>query len=448
MAAPVAARYRDALLRELGVERAPAAVGADHPARRWARSGLMQLSGRADAAPLMSPLPIASCADGALAALATLAPHADVADIDAAGLLSERAALAGLRRQGAMSAGGACRLLQAADGLLALSLARDDDWTLLPAWLECDAASWAAVEAALRERACQTLLERGRELGLAIAVSRRDGAPAAAWFRIASGAPFGGTPLAPPRRAPRVVDLSSLWAGPLCSHLLQRCGAEVIKLESISRPDGARRGAAEFFDLLNAGKRSVALDLQTSRGRAQLRALLLQADIVIEASRPRALRQLGIEADELLRENPGLSWIALSGYGRGEPQEQWIAYGDDAGVAAGLSDTQLRASGDAVFVGDAIADPLTGLHAALAALASHDAGGGRLIALSLHDVVRRVAGFDAPGDDAALRDRYRRWTAAVGADDIRMPTPRCVAVHAPRLGADTAAVLGERGIAC
>jgi len=447
MSASVAARYRDALLRALGVAVAPAAVDERHPALRWARSGLMNLSGHADAAPLLSPLPIAACADGALAALASLAPQADFTDLDAAGLLSERAALAGLRRAGRVSCGGACRLLPTADGMLALSLARDEDWTLLPAWLECDAANWADVERVLRDRPGAALLERGRELGLALATGADDGTDAA-WFSIAGGAPFDASVHVAPQRPPRVVDLSSLWAGPLCTHLLQRCGAEVVKCESTTRPDGARRGAAAFFDLLNGGKRCVALDFHSPRGRAQLRELLLQADIVIEASRPRALRQLGIDADALLRENPRLSWIALSGYGRNEPQAQWIAYGDDAGVAAGLSDVQRRASGDAVFVGDAIADPLTGLHAALAAWASYRTGGGRLIALALRDVVRHVARFDVPADDDALRDRYRRWTARVTANDIATPMPRRAAVAARPLGADTDAVLRDWGIAC
>ena len=93
-------------------------------------------------------------------------------------------------------------------------------------------------------------------------------------------------------------------------------GARVIKVESRTRPDGMRRAAGSFYDLLNAGKQSVALDLNLPGGRAQLRALIAQADVVIEASRPRALRQLGIVAEEILKEHPGLTWIALSGYGR------------------------------------------------------------------------------------------------------------------------------------
>src|SRR3546814_5825467 len=94
---------------------------------------------------------------------------------------------------------------------------------------------------------------------------------------------------------------------------MQRCGADVIKVEGSARPDGARRGPSAFFDLLNAGKRSVALDLQSPRGRAQLRELLRGADIVIEASRPRALRQMGIDAETLLHEQPQLTWLALNG---------------------------------------------------------------------------------------------------------------------------------------
>src|SRR5207249_665918 len=99
---------------------------------------------------------------------------------------------------------------------------------------------------------------------------------------------------------PLVVDLSSLWAGPLCGHLLQALGARVIKVESSQRPDGARFGPKNFFDLLNANKDCVALNLSIAEGREQLRQLLLRADIVIEASRPRALRQMNIVAEDII----------------------------------------------------------------------------------------------------------------------------------------------------
>lgn len=447
--AALAAAYRDHVLASVGatVGGAPLASDAIHPAQRWAQSGLMALTGQPSAAPMMSPAPIATLADGALAALATLAPHADLAMLDGAGLLAERAAIAGLQRNGGISAGGACRLLDTADGAFALSLVRDDDWSLLPAWLEGDAHSWDDVQAIARVRRSDELLLRGRELGLALASSRADPHAQIEWLQLFCGRPWHES-AQPVRDVPRVIDLSALWAGPLCTHLLQRCGAEVIKVESSARPDGARRGPPAFFDLLNAGKRSVVLDLQSLRGREQLRELLRAADIVIEASRPRALRQMGIDAEALLREHPQLTWLALNGYGRGEPQEQWIAYGDDAGVAGGLSELQRRASGEALFVGDAIADPLTGLHAAVAAWASHRSGGGRLLSIALSAVVRQVASFEVPDDDVALRERHRQWTACVASSDIAAPRSRVVTAAARAFGADTDAVLRDWGVRC
>jgi len=128
---------------------------------------------------------------------------------------------------------------------------------------------------------------------------------------------------------PRVIDLSALWAGPLCSNLWQAAGAEVIKVESSQRADGARSGSRAFFEQLNRGKESVVLDLHRPSGQQALRDLLSQADIVLEASRPRALRQMGIIAEELVGETPNLSWVSITGYGRREPQANWIAYGDD-----------------------------------------------------------------------------------------------------------------------
>lgn len=444
-----AQHYHDTLIDSLAC--APAhrvAPPHQHPALRWARSGMMMLTGDAAAAPQMCAAPLTAMADGALAALASLAPQADFSMLDGAQLLAERAALAGFVRAGSRSAGGACRLLQAADGTLAISLVRDDDWSLLPAWLECDAQDWADIEAAVRMRNTEPLVARGRELGLALGASVAPATAAVPWCRIDAGAPWTAAAPMSARAAPRVIDLSSLWAGPLCTHLLQRCGADVIKVESTSRPDGARRGAPAFFDLLNAGKRSVAFDLRSPRGRAQLRALIEQADIVIEASRPRALRQMGIDAQALLQKRPRLSWISISAHGRTEPQAQWIGYGDDAAVAAGLSALQQRACGETMFVGDAIADPLTGIHAALAAWASHRIGGGRLVSLALSEVVRHALAFTAPADDVELRARWRRWTALVGKEDPRVPRARTSSRPAPAFGADTASVIEAFGLPC
>jgi hypothetical protein len=400
----------------------------------------MALTGAHDGAAQMCPVPLAACADGALAALASIAPAGAFAGLRGSRLLTERAAITGHMRNGAISPGGSCRLLEAADGRLALNLARDADWSLLPAWLESDEVSdWARVAEAVRAGNMRGLVERGRELGLAVAsdelIGDRPQLPFAIWA-LSPNSPDSPGGLSPVFR-PRVVDLSSLWAGPLCGHLLQRAGAEVTKVESLERPDGARQGPAAFYDLLNAGKGSVALDFSSSAGRTRLRELLLGADIVIESSRPRALRQLGFEPNELLESKPSLVWISITGYGRDAACENWIGYGDDAGVAAGLSAVMREAAGQALIVGDAIADPLAGLHAALAAWARSRAGAGGLVALALRDVVAHCVGVDPPPE--GWRARHQQWSERLlreGVEPCR-PAPRRATGLARPLGADT-----------
>jgi hypothetical protein len=439
------AAYANLLLSSLGrPERVPE-FQAEHPALAWARSGLMSITGRPDGAGQMCPVPLTTCAEGALLALRSLTTSEMLADFSGAALLAERAAMAGHVRAGATSPGGSCRLLHTTDGAIALNLARDDDWALLPAWLQmpCE-ANWSSVAAGVRKHSMHDLVEQGRLLGLAVCPLVPTPTKPVPWVRTM----HASTQTTSRRARPRVVDLSSLWAGPLCANLLHVCGADVIKLESLQRPDGARHGPTNFFDVLNAGKRSVALDLSGAQGRAQLRGLLASADIVIEASRPRALRQMGLHAEILLNENPGLTWVSLSGYGRGEPQENWIAYGDDAGVAAGLSWLMQQATDELMFVGDAIADPLTGLHAAVAAWSSYQNGGGQLLSLSLVDVVRHCIQFDRPASKDALRERVRSWSALAQQEGTSSMPIRSPLRKAAALGADTQCVLAEWGIAC
>lgn len=426
--AGTARAYATALLADLGQRPLrPLEFAEEHPAIAWARSGLMALTGTRGGAPQMCPAPLAACADGALAALAALAPEHCFDGVRGAQLLAERAAITGHSRNGAVSPGGSCRLLEAADGNLALNLARENDWTLLPAWLEQEvAATWDAVACAVRPRSAGELVARGREIGLAVALD--DGLPqgARSWLSFQRKLESTAFATLDPSlhwgdKKPRVVDLSSLWAGPLCGQLLRFAGAEVIKVESAARPDGARQGPQPFFDLLNAGKASVALDFGSAEGLSQLNELLDSADIVIEASRPRALRQLGIDAGQRLAQRPGLVWLSITGHGGDPVRENWIAYGDDAGVAAGLSAIMREATGQALFVGDAIADPLTGVHAALAAWAMWRGGGGR-VSLSLSAVAAHCAGFQAPAEGWAARTQC--WSDVLARSGTRVAPPQ------------------------
>ena len=196
----------------------------------------------------------------------------------------------------------------------------------------------------------------------------------------------------PPRPAPLVVDLSSLWAGPVCARILRDRGATVVKVESTERPDGARRGPPAFFDRLHRGQRAVALAFSSVEGRQDLRDLLTAADVVIEASRPRALAQLGAGPTDLGADGPGL-WISITGHGRSGPAGDRVGFGDDAAAAGGLVGWTARGP---VFGGDALADPLTGLAAAAAWADAARRGGGRrlLVDLALADVAAWVAAGD------------------------------------------------------
>ncbi|HRE01592.1 MAG TPA: CoA transferase, partial [Ilumatobacteraceae bacterium] len=174
--------------------------------------------------------------------------------------------------------------------------------------------------------------------------------PAVTISRVGEGAAASGVEsgetesVAADRHTPRldelvVVDLSSLWAGPLCAHLLGLGGTQVIKVESWQRPDGARRGPKRFYDLLHGGHQSVAFDFDDPDQRRALRELVEHADVVIEASRPRALRALGIDRERIMattdRGHGPRVWLSITAHGRSDDQSR-IGFGDDAAVGGGL----------------------------------------------------------------------------------------------------------------
>lgn len=413
VAMSVATTYANKLLDTLGrPTQGIVPLRDEHPARTWRECGMMSLTGEASQAGLMCPAPIAACADGVTLALESLGGNALPWDWRGAQLLTERAHIMGLAGNGRTAPGGSCRLLDCADGTLAVNLARDEDWSLLPAWLESEMiGDWETLATTLKKHQVHPLIERARLMGLAISADRPVRSQPVPWFsEIVKAQRHSEIANRAPRAVPRVLDLSSLWAGPLCSRLLQAMGAEVIKVESSQRPDGARRGSTAFFERLNNGKQITTLDWQSAAGSASLHRLIQQADIVIEASRPRALKQLGIDAEALVNDRAGLTWISINGYGRSAPQADWVAFGDDAGVAAGLSSLMHTATGERLFVGDAVADPLTGMHAALAAWSAYQNGGGRLLSLPMRDVVTHCIQHDLPESDHAIQVRQRAWT--------------------------------------
>lgn len=374
--------------------------------RRMLESGVVSLSGT-PAAAVLCPVPLATAADELLESFRALCPGSVLPGHSGATLLTERAAITGSQPQGSTSHNAYCRLLPSADGMLGVNLPRDSDWELLPAWLEAgEVSDWEQLSEKLVQRDSRPLVERARLLGLAIVDATHIPRGRTDWQLTRR---HGASLARRGDRGPRVVDLSSLWAGPLCTHLWQAAGATVTKVESSQRPDGAREGSAAFFELLNGSKTQLQLELHTDAGRRALRDLIRNADIVVEASRPRALRQMGLVAEDILAEQPGLVWLSITGYGRGEPGENWIAYGDDAAIAAGLSAVTRQATGEWTVIGDAIADPLTGLQAAIAGWRAWLAGGGALVDMALERTVRHIVTSTAP-EDGDYRKRHKDWS--------------------------------------
>jgi hypothetical protein len=392
------------------------------PVERWANSGAMALTGLSDE-PLGPP-------EGLVEGVEQLGRR--FPGVDTLALLGERAALMGLWRRGPTSCGGSCRLLPCADEFLAVSLPRDEDMEMVPAWLELDAtptstpAVWSAVSAHVRDRDPQVLTERARLLGLP--VSRVGEAPGPRARAGVAALPLGAAPPRPESTGPLVIDLSALWAGPLCGDLLAGAGATVVKVESTQRPDGARRGAAAFFDLLNGRKRSVALDLQTRQGVHILHELVRRADVVIEASRPRALAQFGLDASDAVASGGPQVWVSITGYGRSGDNANRVAFGDDAAAAGNLV---TQSDQGPLFCADAIADPLTGLTAADACLHALNSGGRWLLDIAMSAVSAELAGPTLPAHDNST---------------VTAPHARPVTTRAPEMGADTAQVLAELAI--
>ena len=397
----------DLYAASMGLGCPDAAIDDDGCARIWASSGAMHLTGPASGPPVVSVAgvvrPLAALQDALASATGSLGTQVCV---DAVGLAVARSAYSGFGRSGSRSAGGYAQMVRASDGWVALNLPRPSDVDALPAlagapvttldWPAIGARQalhgqggegapvttldWPAIEERLAAMTCDDVVGAASLLGLAVSAVGATPRPGMPWL--------AGRPVAArPRSAqPVVVDLTSLWAGPLAGGLLAEAGCRVLKVESSSRPDGARRGPAGFFDLLNGRKEPVSLDLPAPEAVVELRELIAGADLVLEASRPRVMEQWGIGVRDVVA--AGTAWVSITGHGRREPDRNRVAFGDDAAASGGLV-----VPGDPpMFVGDAIADPIAGLAAASAAADLLARGRAALVDVSLAGAAAWISG--------------------------------------------------------
>lgn len=200
-----------------------------------------------------------------------------------------------------------------------------------------------------------------------------------------------------PLRDVRVLDLSRVLAGPLCTQVLGDLGADIIKVERPEQGDDTRHWGppfagddAAYFVSLNRNKRSLAVDLKSQDGVAAIRGLASAVDVVIENFRPGLMSALGLDLDQLRAQNPRLVTCSLTAFGDDAP-DSGSRPGYDIIVQAlsGLMSVTGEPGGEPVKAGVALLDVVTGLYAAIGILAAlqerSTTDRGRHVSVALYD---------------------------------------------------------------
>jgi len=175
----------------------------------------------------------------------------------------------------------------------------------------------------------------------------------------------------------RIVDLSHVIAGPTASHYLWALGAEVIKIEHPSRGDALRHSGklvapdiSEAFAAINAGKKSLAIDLRHPRMKTVVLELARTSDVFIENFRPGAMRRLGLDYEAIARSNPGIVYASISGFGQAGAWKTRGAYDHVVQAATGMMLANGDASAPPMKVGFPLVDTATGMLGSQAIMAA------------------------------------------------------------------------------
>ncbi len=176
----------------------------------------------------------------------------------------------------------------------------------------------------------------------------------------------------------RVVDFSHVMAGPYASHLLRLLGAEVIKIESPGVGDAMRNygadrsydGMAPAFIAVNAGKKSLVLNLKHPPAVAAARRLIAGADVVLENFRPGVMARLGLDYESVRSLQPRLVYCSVSGYGQCSPRRDWPAIDNIVQATSGMMSLSGENGDGPMRVGFPVVDTLTGQTAAFAIVAA------------------------------------------------------------------------------
>jgi formyl-CoA transferase len=199
----------------------------------------------------------------------------------------------------------------------------------------------------------------------------------------------------------RVIEMGQLIAGPFAGKTLGEFGADVIKIEPPGAGDPLRNwrlmrdGTSVWWQVQSRNKRSIALDLRSAQGQEVARALIAQADVLIENFRPGTLEGWGMGYEALSELNPGLIMLRISGYGQSGPYRDLPGFGSIGEAMGGLRHLTGEPGRVPVRCGISIGDTLAALHGVigvLMALYHRDARGGKgqVIDVALHEAVFNV----------------------------------------------------------
>jgi crotonobetainyl-CoA:carnitine CoA-transferase CaiB-like acyl-CoA transferase len=226
-------------------------------------------------------------------------------------------------------------------------------------------------------------------------------------------------PLDRPLEGVRVLDFTQNLPGPYATMILLGLGAEVIKVEP---PSGdTARGIGRLFEIVNAGKKSVVLDLKTDEGRRDLRRLVPQVDVVVEGFRPGVMAGFGCGPVEALHLNPRLVYCSISGYGQAGPYASYPGHDLNLQAITGVCHMMRMADGHPLGCAIPIADLSSGLTAVAAITAAlfgrERDGRGRAIDVALTDTVMTWAYVWSEGltpEDVKLSGMLRPLRRALG----------------------------------
>ena len=203
---------------------------------------------------------------------------------------------------------------------------------------------------------------------------------------------------APPLADLKVLDISTIFAGPHCARYLADFGADVVKVEQpsgdSSRHIGWRAADGEtlWWKLANRGKRAITLDLKNHEDLATLKRMLSVADVLVENLRPGKLEALGLIPDELIETNPKLTITRVTGFGQSGPYRNRPGFATLAEAMSGFSAMSGEAGGAPLLPPIALTDEVTGLAAAFATMVAVHSGGGQTVDVNLLETMMQIMG--------------------------------------------------------